>query len=191
LTEFNVPYSYICRKHINPIHPPLLSSFTVSLLLVPSPYHDLFYISVLHYLSVHSSVGFALIFYLQIYCTLISLTPLYQSSVAFSPYPVVFNIFHCILLCLIPTQIKCISILFTLYSSFPTSLTLTFPLLERCSLSLSVSLSLSLSLYVYIYIYIYTYICTHIYIHTHAYICIYDNACIFNCIYFQHIKENI
>jgi hypothetical protein len=40
---FDVSYSYMCQKYINHIHPPLPSSFTLLLPLVPFPYHDLFY----------------------------------------------------------------------------------------------------------------------------------------------------
>jgi hypothetical protein len=49
--------------------------------------------------SVHCLVSFALIFYLTIHCTLISLTPHY-SSLPFFPTPycsAVFSAFHCVL----------------------------------------------------------------------------------------------
>jgi hypothetical protein len=46
-TGFNVPYSYLYRKYINHIHPPLPCSFTLPLPLELFPSHDLFYIIVL------------------------------------------------------------------------------------------------------------------------------------------------
>jgi hypothetical protein len=52
LTGFKVPYSYMYRKYINYIHSPFPSLFTLLLLLVTSLYHGLFYIPVLHCLSV-------------------------------------------------------------------------------------------------------------------------------------------
>jgi hypothetical protein len=44
--------------------------------------------------------------------------PFYYFSLPFSLYPVLFNSFQCDSLYLIPTQLWCISILFTLYNSF-------------------------------------------------------------------------
>jgi hypothetical protein len=68
-TGFNVPYSYMYRKYTKHIHIPLPSLFTLPHLLVPqvpSPYHNLFYLPVLHCLSVCSlfSEDSALVFYL-------------------------------------------------------------------------------------------------------------------------------
>jgi hypothetical protein len=48
LTGFSVPYSYMYRKYINHIPPPLPSLFTLPLPLTLSPQHDLFYIHVLY-----------------------------------------------------------------------------------------------------------------------------------------------
>jgi hypothetical protein len=66
LTGFNVPYSYMYRKHFNHIYPLLPSPFAFLLSLFLSPSHDLLYIPILYCLSVCSShsVGFALVFYL-------------------------------------------------------------------------------------------------------------------------------
>jgi hypothetical protein len=60
MTGFDFPYSYMCRKYINHIYPPLLSSFTLFLLLVHSLQHNLIYIFALHELSGHCSAGFCL-----------------------------------------------------------------------------------------------------------------------------------
>jgi hypothetical protein len=54
LTGFNVLFSYMYRKYISHIHPPLPSLFTSSLLLESSLKHDLFYIPVLCCLRVYS-----------------------------------------------------------------------------------------------------------------------------------------
>jgi hypothetical protein len=63
---------------------------------------------------------FAMIFHPWIYYSLIRLTP---SITPHSPFPqsLLFKSFQCILLCLLPTQMQCISVLFTiiLLISFP------------------------------------------------------------------------
>jgi hypothetical protein len=83
VTGFSVPYSYMYRKYVNHVHPPSLSSFALPLLLILSSYHDLFQCLFI------GQWGFALVFYLWIYCTLISLI----LSINL-PYPF-FPILHC------------------------------------------------------------------------------------------------
>jgi hypothetical protein len=112
-TGFNVPYTYIYRKYIDHIHPPLLSSFTLPLLLIPSPYQGLFYIFVLPWLSV-CSVGFwpGILFINILYFN--QCNSFYYSSLHFSSYSVLLNSFqcaHCVLF------LQYISILFILYHS--------------------------------------------------------------------------
>jgi hypothetical protein len=89
---------------------------------LPSHYNLLLTRSVLHscpslfkYIFIVQRV-FTMVFQLWIYCTLVSLT----SSITLpyhSPILPITHSFQCILLCLLPTQKQCISILFTLYYS--------------------------------------------------------------------------
>jgi hypothetical protein len=57
-------------------------------------------------------------------------SPHYSFS-PFFPYPVLFNSFQCVSLCLVPIQMWCSSLLFTLFLFF-SSLSLLSPILEKC-----------------------------------------------------------
>jgi hypothetical protein len=61
LTGFSVPYSYVYRKNLNHVHPPLSSSFILLLPRLLSLSHDLFHIPIFIVLvSIPCSVGFCL-----------------------------------------------------------------------------------------------------------------------------------
>jgi hypothetical protein len=105
-TVFIVLFSYKYVKYINHIHPP---SPTSTLPLTgpvlhscPSLFKCMFIVQ----------RGFAMVCHLWIYCTLIRLTPLWL-SLTLPPSPSV-NSFHCFSLYILPTQIRCISVLFTI-----------------------------------------------------------------------------
>jgi hypothetical protein len=112
------------------------------------------------------------IFHLWIYCIL-PVNILYFnhsnllnfSSLPFFPIPYCRS-FQCILLCLVPTQMRCVSLLLTLMHSFLSLLPyspLIVPLLGLCSICVCV--------YTYIYIY--------------------DDACVYIWIYLHHMRENV
>jgi hypothetical protein len=143
LAGFNVPYSHMCRKQVNHIHPSLPSSFTLpsdlSPLDMPCPtlFESLFIVR----------CGCALVFYLLIYCTSTSLTLSITPPCPF-PYPILLNSFQCVSLCFFPTEMQCISVSFTLYHSLSllSWSPLTIPLLEMCSVCIFISICLYLYL---------------------------------------------
>jgi hypothetical protein len=61
---FNVLHPYMYRKNINHIHPPLPSSFSLSLPLLPSPENEQLTIQSYIVLEFLGQWGFALSFYL-------------------------------------------------------------------------------------------------------------------------------
>jgi hypothetical protein len=114
LPQVSMFHIYTCIESTATIFT-LSSSFTLPLPLAPSLNMTCFtFLSFFVLVSVHCAVCFALVFYLWVHCTLISLTPLFLFLTLFS-YRVFFNGFQCILLCLVPTEMQCISILFTRY----------------------------------------------------------------------------
>jgi hypothetical protein len=162
-TRFNVPYSYLYRKcivHIHPLYFLHLPSHSTSALLLAWPVlHSC--PSLFKCLSVVQRSIRLCILLVDILClSQCSTFPLF--FLTFFPHPVLLTSFWCILLCLVPTQMWCVSLLFILYHSFLLFLIpwspLPVPLLEACSLSLSPSLS------------IYPSIHTHTHTHTHTHI---------------------
>jgi hypothetical protein len=154
--------------HTHPPHPLLLPS---SLPLVPSPRQDLFYLPILHFLSVywlfkrfHCSFPHILYFD-QIY-------PICFLLIDYCRAPLLFNSIQCISSYNFHTQIQCISILFTFFSSSPASLPpptpQTDPLLQSCSHSFSL----------YEYTHTHTYMYTHIYMYLHTYKCVCVCVCV-------------
>jgi hypothetical protein len=93
LMGFSVPCSYMCRKYLNHIHPPLSSWFTL-----PPPTSTFHLIwPVLHSCPLFKCLfivqwSFGLVFYLKIYCTLISQTHYVTLPYPFLPSPV-FSVF--------------------------------------------------------------------------------------------------
>jgi hypothetical protein len=84
LISFNVPYLYMCRKYINHIHPPSLSSSL-----------NITCFTFLHCLSVCSLFKEVLPWYFT--CKYIVLQSIWCALFLFlnlSPYPVLFNTFH-------------------------------------------------------------------------------------------------
>jgi hypothetical protein len=110
--NFNVPYLYIWREHINHIHSPLSSSFTPPLVK-----RDMFYILGLH-CSVEVCLGIlhgntlylTSLLHLLLFLTLFYLSHLVQQ----------FSV------CFVPIQMWCISILLTIILFFPS-----FPLVKH------------------------------------------------------------
>jgi hypothetical protein len=97
-------YAYI--KYIDDIHPPVHSLFTLlpSASTLPPVGPALYSCPSLFKCKFIIQRSFAMVFYLGIYSTLVSLAPSITLP-SLSPYPILFSCFHFISMCLLPDQV--------------------------------------------------------------------------------------